>query len=151
MITKTITYTDFNGVERTENYMFNLTKAELFEMEMGKDGGLVEHLQAVVNAKKQSEIIKFFKQIVLKAYGKKSDDGRFFNKVDENGIPYSREFESSPAYSEIFMELATDDNKGAEFVNGIMPKDLADKAQEYIKSHPEIANVKLPNAVPDAN
>lgn len=134
MIKKTVTYTDFNGVERKEDFYFNLSKAELFEMEMGTKGGMVEKLQAVIDAKQQHEITKFFKEVVLKAYGKKSEDGRFFNKIDENGVPYSREFQHSAAYSEIFMELATDDAKGAEFVNGIMPKDLADKVKDEMKN-----------------
>lgn len=151
MLKKTIKYEDYNGVERTEDFYFNLTKAEIFEMEMGTEGGLVEQLQTVVAAKKQHEIIKFFKNIVLKAYGKKSADNRLFLKTDENGIPYSREFEYHPAYSIMFMELATDDKKGAEFVNGIMPKDLAEKAQEYIKNHPEVANGEAPLAIPAAN
>jgi len=151
MLKKSITYEDYNSVERTEDFYFNLTKAEIFEMEMGTEGGLVEQLQAVVAAKKQHEVIKFFKSVVLKAYGKRSADGRLFLKTDENGVPYSREFEYHPAYSIIFMELATDDKKGAEFVNGIMPKDLADKAQEYLKNHPEVAQGKIPNAIPAAN
>ena len=139
MLKKTVTYEDYNGVQRTEDFYFNLTKAELFEMEMGTEGGVIEHLQSVINAKKQHEITKFFKTIVLKAYGKKSPNGNRFDKVDPiTGVPYSREFEASPAYSEIFMELAMDDVAGAEFVNGIMPKDLADKATEYVKEHPEL-------------
>lgn len=153
MIKKTVTYTDYNGVERTEDFYFNLTKAELFELEMGTEGGVVEELEAVIKAKKQHEVIKFFKNIVLKSYGKKSTDGRFFEKEDENGVPYSREFVHSPAYSDIFMELATDDVKGAEFVNGIMPKDLAEKAQKEINNNPAYAHLRpaAPAPAPETN
>ena len=127
MLKKTITYTDFNGVERTEDFFFNLTKAEIIEMELGTTGGLAERIQKTVDAKDQVAIFKLFKDLVLKAYGEKSEDGRRFNKSAE----VKAGFEQTEAYSVIFSELATDADKAAEFVNGIIPSDLAEEAKKY--------------------
>ena len=124
MIKKTVTYTDYNGVERTENFYFNLSKAEVMEMELSTAGGMAEAIQKIVDAKDAPAIIRVFKDLVLKAYGVKSDDGRRFIKSKE----LSEEFAQTEAYSQIFMELATDADAAAKFVNGIVPADLAQKA-----------------------
>lgn len=121
MIKKTITYTDYNNVERTESFYFNLSKAEIMEMEMGTDGGMAETLKKIVDAKDAPAIIRVFKDLVLKAYGVKSDDGRRFIKSKE----LSDSFAQTEAYSQIFIELATDADAAAKFVNGIVPSDLA--------------------------
>lgn len=121
MLKKTITYTDYNGSERTENFYFNLTKAEIMEMELTAEGGLSAMIEDVVAAKDTPTIIKVFKDLVLKAYGEKSLDGRQFMKEDENGRPLANKFKQTEAYSQLFMELATDDKAAAEFVNGIIP------------------------------
>ena len=121
MLKKTITYTDYNGSERTENFYFNLTKAELMEMELTTEGGLSAMIENVVAAKDTPTIIKVFKDLVLKAYGEKSPDGRQFMKEDENGRPLANKFKQTLAYSQLFMELATNDKAAAEFVNGIIP------------------------------
>lgn len=128
MIKKTITYTDYNGIERTENFYFNMSKAEVMEMELSTAGGMAESIQKIVDAKDAPAIIRVFKDLVLKAYGVKSDDGRRFMKVKPDGTLYADEFKETEAYSQIFMELATDADKAAEFVNGIMPAELAQKA-----------------------
>ena len=124
MIAKTIKYKDFNGVEREEKFFFNLTKAEVTEMELSTSGGLGESIKRIVAAQDSPQIIKVFKELVLKAYGEKTLDGKRFRKVDDNGVPLSIAFSETEAYSNLFMELATDDVKAAEFVNGIMPADL---------------------------
>lgn len=121
MLKKTITFTDYNGVERTEDHYFNLTKAEVMEMEMSTSGGLAEMIQRIVAAQDAPAIIKIFKDLVLKAYGQKSPDGRRFIKTEE----LRKEFEQTEAYSQLFMELATDADAAATFVNGIIP--AADK------------------------
>ena len=120
MYTRTVTYTDWNGMERTEEFRFNLTKAELMEMQYEQEGGMREYLQRIIDSKNQKEIMRLFKDLVLKAYGEKSDDGRLFVKNDQ----IRERFASTPVYSEIFMELSTDANKASEFVNGIMPADI---------------------------
>ena len=136
MIKKTIKYTDYNGVERTEDFWFNLTKAEVMEMELSTVGGLAESIQRIVNAQDQPAIIKVFKDLVLKAYGEKSADGRRFMKEDDNGRPLYKNFEQTEAYSIIFMELATDADKASEFVNGIVPSDLAKQIEQA--NHPAL-------------
>lgn len=117
MLKKTISYTDYNGVERKEDFYFNLTKAELMEMELSTTGGLAEMLQKIVDAQDGPAIIKVFKDLVLRAYGEKSADGRRFIKSDE----IAKAFSETEAYSQLFMELATDSTAAAEFVNGIVP------------------------------
>ena len=128
MIKKTVTYKDYNDVERTENFYFNLSKAEVLEMEMGTDGGMAETIQRIIDAKDAPAIIRVFKDLVLKAYGVKSDDGRRFMKVKPDGSRYADDFKETEAYSQIFMELATDADADAKFVNVIVPSDLAQKA-----------------------
>lgn len=139
MISKNIKYTDYNGIEREEKFLFNLSKAELMEMELGTTGGLTEIIKKIIETKDQPSIIKIFKELVLKAYGEKSADGKRFIKMDENGQPLYRQFAETEAYSVLFMELATDDTKAAEFVNGIIPADVAKQAA----SLPEDQKIKL--------
>lgn len=117
MLKKTITYTDYNGVERTEDFWFNLTEAELMEMELGKAGGLTASLKRIVDAQDIPAIVKEFKYILLKAYGKKSDDGRRFIKSEA----ISEEFSQTEAYSKLFMELSMNSDAASEFVNGLIP------------------------------
>lgn len=124
MLKKTITYTDYNGVQRTEDFYFNLTKAEVMEMELSTAGGLAGMIQKIVAAQDTPAIIKIFKDLILKAYGEKSPDGKRFMKSEE----ISNEFAQTEAYSILFMELATDDKEASKFVNGIVPSDLAQKA-----------------------
>lgn len=124
MLTKKIKYEDYNGNQREETFCFNLTKAELMEMEMSTSGGLAEMIQNIVQTQDAPAIIKVFKDLVLKAYGEKSPDGKRFIKVNDAGVPLSIGFSQTEAYSQLFMELATDAEKAAEFINGIVPKDM---------------------------
>ena len=118
MLKKTMTYTDFDGVQRTEDFYFNLSKAEILEMELGTDGGMGEMLRRIVAAQDKKRIINMFKDIVLKAYGEKTPDGKRFVKSKE----LSEAFSQTEAYSDLFMELATDGKAAADFVNGIIPQ-----------------------------
>lgn len=120
MIKKTIPYIDYNGTERTEDYYFNLSKAELMEMEMGTSGGLAEMINKIVSTQDAPAIIKVFKELILKAYGEKSPDGKRFIKSEELSIAFSQ----TEAYSNLFMELATDADAAAAFVKGIIPVDV---------------------------
>lgn len=124
MLKKTITYTDYNNTERTEDFYFNMTRAELMEMELGTTGGMTDMIQKIVAAQDAPAIIKIFKDLVLKAYGEKSADGKRFIKSEE----ISTAFAQTEAYSQLFMELATDADKAAAFVNGIVPNDVAKQA-----------------------
>lgn len=130
MYTKTIEYTDFNGTKREEDFYFHLSKAELMEMEMSTVGGLAEMIQNVVKANDVPAIIKIFKDLILKSYGEKSADGKRFMKVDDNGTPLSVAFSQTEAYSKLFMELATDADAAAEFVNHIIPEDDAKELEK---------------------
>lgn len=117
MLKKTITYTNYNRVELTEDFYFNLTKAEIMEMELGTSGGLAEMINRIVAAQDAPAIITVFKDLILKAYGEKSADGKYFRKSRE----ISEAFAQTEAYSVLFMELATDADAAAKFINGIVP------------------------------
>jgi len=117
MLKKTIVYTDFDDNERTEDFYFNLTKAEVMEMEMSTDGGFAERITKIVAAQNIPAIIKIFKTLILDAYGEKSPDGKKFVKNQE----LKDSFVQTEAYSNLFMELATDETSAAKFVNGITP------------------------------
>jgi hypothetical protein len=121
VLKKTVTYEDFNGEEVTEDLYFHLSKAELIEMEMSHRGGLSEALKRIVAAEDGKAIIAEFKNIILGAYGKRSDDGRRFVKNQT----LREEFESSEAYSTLFMELVTDTDSAINFINGIVPAKMA--------------------------
>lgn len=118
MLKKTVTYEDFDGNLRTEDHYFNLTEAELTEMEYSLNGGLSQLLEKIIKENDQKRIMEYFKEMVIMSYGIKSLDGRQFVKNDE----IRAEFASTAAYSAIYMELATDTEAAIAFVNGIMPK-----------------------------
>jgi len=118
MLKKHIKYLDFNNIEREEDFYFNLTKTEVTEMELSTEGGLVEKIERIVSTKDGAEIIKFFKEFILKAYGEKSPDGKRFQKSEELSIAFSQ----TNAYDELFMSLVTDPIASEQFVNGIVPK-----------------------------
>ena len=120
MLKKTVTYVDYNGVERTEDFYFNLSKAEVTEMELSVEGGFSKMLEEIVKSNDNVRIIELFKQMVFKAYGEKSAYGKRFIKNKE----IAEAFSQSEAYIEIFMELALDEKAAASFVNGIMPANL---------------------------
>ena len=124
MLKKTITYTDYNGTERTEDFYFHLSKAELIELEMSTSGGYGEMVQNIIQAQYAPAIIKVFKEMINKSYGEKSPDGKRFMKVNDAGVPLYVAFSQTEAYSQLFMELATDSEAAAAFVNGIIPNDL---------------------------
>ena len=141
MIKITKTYTDYNGVERTEDFFFNLSEAELMEMETGISGGFSEMIQKIYNSKDVPSIMKVFKDLILKSYGEKTLDGRRFVKSKE----LSEAFSQTEAYSLIYMELSTDSDKAAEFVNGLLPKKLSDRAKELIdKNGGEMPQLSAP-------
>ena len=121
MLKKTIKYTDYNGVERTEDFYFNLNKAEIMEMQLTTVGGLDAYLKKIISAQDMPTLMRIFKDLVLKSYGVKSDDGRRFIKNEK----LREEFEQTEAYSILYMELSTDADAAAAFVNGIIPADVA--------------------------
>lgn len=124
MVVEKIKYTDFNGIEREEEFMFNLSEAEITEMELTTDGGLSDSIKKIIAAQDTPQIIKVFKMLLLKSYGEKSADGRRFVKSEK----LSEEFSQTNAYSQLFMKLATDDKAAVAFINGIMPDSMQEKA-----------------------
>lgn len=117
MLVKNITFTDFNGIERTEEFRFNISKSELAEMEFSVDGGLENFIKKITQKIDAPEIMAMFKKIILMAYGEKSDDGRRFIKSEELSIAFSQ----TPAYDELFIELMSDSEKAANFINEVLP------------------------------
>ena len=122
MLKKTITYTDFNGVERTEDFYFNLSKTELQEMELSIDGGMSAKLAAIQKANDMREMRNFFEFIIRKAYGEKSPDGRRLMKEEGK---LAQAFIETPAYDILFQDLFTGEHTLTEFLTGIVPADVA--------------------------
>lgn len=128
MLKKTITYTDYNGTERTEDFYFNLSKSELATMQMSVDGGLKQKLEIIIQKQNIPALIETFRELIHKSYGEKSPDGKRFMKSDE----LSTAFEQTEAYDTLFMELCYNADAASKFVTGILPKDVeqaVDKAQ----------------------
>lgn len=154
MLKKTIKYTDYNGVERNEDFFFNLTKAEIMDMQMGTAGGLADLITTLVKSQNMPEIIRIFKEIILKSYGEKSADGKRFIKTDENGKPLGQAFSETEAFSNLYMELATDSTAAAKFVNGIIPSDMEiteEKQEEVMKELFGEEAVKLEDSSKDTS
>ena len=120
MLKKTITYQNFDGKQVTETLYFNLTKAELVEWEMLTNEGLTDYFIRISGSNDKPTLIRAFKELLLKTYGEKSDDGRHFMKSDE----IRAKFENSAAYDSFFMEFFTDESAAVAFIRGVMPEDL---------------------------
>lgn len=130
MFKDTRTYIDFNGNERTEDFYFHLSTPELLEMQVTTNDGYDKYVSRIVSAENAKELIDTFKNILLKAYGEKSDDGRVFEKSEE----ISRRFSQTQAYSDIYMQLASDDVYAAKFMKGLIPSNF-DKEVERLKNN----------------
>jgi len=144
MLKKLINYVDYDGKERSENFYFNLTKAELMDMELGTVGGMQQLIQLIIDKQDVPEIIKAFKKIIMMSYGEKSPDGRRFIKSDA----LSEAFAQTEAYSNLYMELISDASAAAAFINGIVPADVAarakaDQEKEEVKDENEPADASL--------
>lgn len=129
MLAKKIKYTDYNGVEREEVFHFHLNKAELTEMELSTKGGMSTMLQDIVSADNTKKIVDVFKNMILSAYGEKSEDGKRFIKSEDLATAFSQ----TEAYSELFIELATDTKSAINFVNGVMPVDMEQVTEKDIE------------------
>lgn len=128
MLKRTVTYQNYNGDEVTEDLYFNLTKAEIVDMELSTNGGLSTLLNRIVNTKNIPEAVKVIKEILTKSYGKKSDDGNRFIKNQQ----LIDDFVASPAYTKLYMELVFDAEAGAKFITGIVPPDMVNELQKEI-------------------
>lgn len=142
MLKKAITYTDYDGKQRTEDFYFNLTQAEIIELNMSPMGGLDNTLRKIIKETNTGKIVEMIKHIILMAYGEKSFDGKKFIKKDPaTGRKLADDFEESPAFSELFMELLGDEKKAAAFINGIIPQSVANKVNEP-QAQAQIAEIR---------
>lgn len=130
MYSKVVKYVDFRGVEREEEFLFNLSKAELVELNLSTEGGLDNLINKITKTIDTPKLIELFKKIMLMSYGEISPDGRRFIKNDE----LTQAFTQTEAYSIIFMELVSNDVEAAKFVNGIVPSDLREQIAEMQKN-----------------
>lgn len=130
-------FEDFNGTERTEDFYFNLTTAELTKLQLSEEGGLMEMLKTLISKKDISKMIKIFETIIDASYGEKSPDGRKFIKNEE----ILNDFKATNAYSQIFIRFATDEAFTAEFINNVVPKDLASKLEEAKKEDNKVIDI----------
>ena len=126
MLKKKIKFTDYNGVEREQTYYFNLSEAELTEMEFGITGGLSGMIEKIIETQEMPEMIRLWKDFILRSYGEKSNDGLRFVKSDE----LSTAFSQTEAYNKLYMELATDSKAAADFLNGIIPNKIMETAKQ---------------------
>ena len=120
MLKKTIKYVDYNGETREEDFYFNLSRAEVTEMELSKEGGMSEYIKKISATQNGPELIKLFKEIIIKSYGEKSLDGKRFIKNKE----LTEAFIQTEAYSALFVELASTADEAVKFINGLMPKNM---------------------------
>lgn len=125
MLKKTITYTDYDGNERTEDYWFHLNKVDVMEMEASEDGGYSEMLKKMVEEKNVPLMMKTFKTLILKSVGIKSEDGKHFRKPEG----YAEDFASTEAYSVLFAELCTNAESAISFISGILPLDAQQRKE----------------------
>lgn len=123
MFAKKITYTDFSGETRTEEFLFNMSKTDIVQWQYSIKGGIDSLFKKVTNENDQPALISLMKDLIHRAYGEKSIDGKKFEKR-RNGVDLADDFEQTAAYDVLFMELCQDSNAAAEFLNGIMPSDL---------------------------
>lgn len=135
MFKKTITFEDYDGNERTEDFYFNLDERDITKMELGTTGGLDQYIQKIAAEKDLPKIIELFEELIDASYGEKSADGKYFMKTAEALM----KFKSTQAYSDLYMELATNEDAAAEFINGITPK--AKKQPEDHKKADNITNI----------
>ena len=143
MFTKKITYTDFFGEKRTEDFYFNMTKSEVVEWQYSVKGGINRLFEKIVNDGDQPTLVNMIKDLIRRSYGEKSLDGRKFEKK-RNGVPLFDDFEATPAYDVLFMELIQDEKAAADFINGLMPPDLV----AQLAANAGNADAKL---IPNAN
>ena len=129
MLKKSITYTDFDDVERTEDFFFHLSKSELMEMDFSATGGMNKTIESIINARDTKRLIEIFKDLILKSYGEKSLDGKRCVKIVD-GKRLADDFSQTAAYDSLFMELATNTGAATEFILGVIPKELSAEIQK---------------------
>ena len=122
----TETYTDYDDNQRTEDFYFNYSEAELADLQFSVSGGLAGMINKIIKTNDMPKLVELFRELIQKAYGEKSNDGRRFIKSPE----LTKEFTETVAYSQIYMRLATDSKAAQEFINKVVPKSMKDKMQQ---------------------
>lgn len=138
MLARKIKYTNLNGEERERTYYFHFSKAEVMEMELSKEGGFEVFIQRIIDTRDQKELVRMFRELIQESYGIKSDDGEQFIKNEK----VLNEFVQSEAYSELYMELATNTDAAIEFINGIFPQQIMAEVQNDPEYQKKIAEYK---------
>lgn len=122
----TETYTDYDDNQRTEDFYFNYSEAELADLQFSVSGGLAGMIDKIIKTNDMPKLVELFRELIQEAYGEKSNDGRRFMKSPE----LTKEFTETVAYSQIYMRLATDSKAAQEFINKVVPKSMKDKMQQ---------------------
>ena len=130
MYKKTITYTDFNGTERTEDFYFHMTQAEILKMEYSQEGGMTNVIQKIIETEETTKLLPLFETVVRMSYGKRSVDGRHFEKKPE----YTDQFLASEAYSNMFVEFMMNADEAAKFINNVCKKIDVDENRKSLSS-----------------
>lgn len=126
MLTKKIKFTNYFSEEVEQEFMFNLNETELTNMNLMENGGLPRLIEKIINTRDQKRLIEYFKKIIWDSYGEISDDGMRFEKSYEKSLAFSQ----TDAYNRLYMELISDAKKAADFINGIVPPEVAKAAEE---------------------
>lgn len=128
MLKKTITYHGFDDeeTEYTEDFYFHLSENELTDLNFEVEGGLANYVKRIRECKDYHKMIELFKDLIRRSYGVKSADGKRFIKDPA----LFEAFSQTDAYTQLYLELGSEAKAAADFVNGIIPKNLAKKIQE---------------------
>lgn len=135
MLKKTITYTDYDGVARTEDFWFNLSKTELTKLDAELPGGVLGVLRKIIDKKDRKALVDFIETLILRSYGEKTLDGKRFVKT----IDMAEEFMQTPAYDELFMSILSDTDSQTSFINGVIPQSMAKEIEQTDKKQVENA------------
>lgn len=135
MLKKTITYTDYDGMERTEDFWFNLSNTELTKLDAELPGGVLGVLRKIIDKKDRKALVDFIETLILRSYGEKTLDGKRFVKTPE----MAEEFMQTPAYDELFMSILSDTDSQTSFINGVIPQSMAKKIEQTDKKQVENA------------
>ena len=135
MLKKTITYTDYDGMERTEDFWFNLSKTELTKLDAELPGGVLDVLRKIIDKKDRKALVDFIETLILRSYGEKTLDGKRFVKTPD----MAEEFMQTPAYDELFMSILSDTDSQTNFINGVIPQSMAKEIEQTDKKQVENA------------
>lgn len=130
MYIKEIKFTNFNDEEITRKYYFNLSKSDITTWNLEKNGGFLGRLERILNTQDGAEMAVFIEELLSKSYGEKSDDGLRFMKKTDSGASLYDQFKETNAYDVLYMELTTNEKAAADFINGVIPKEMRKQVEE---------------------